>query len=67
MPLGTKVKIGDDIPATITGVMFRINDAVSYEVTWWENRAHKTEWLYPSEVTTDGPVETVRMGFGATA
>lgn len=51
--LGSEVVVDKEIPAVITGVNIRSAEnsvRVSYEVTWWEERTRKSEWLEPFEI-----------------
>lgn len=51
--LGSECLIDGEIPARITAVSLRpaLNSVrVSYEVTWWDERSRKCEWVEPGEV-----------------
>ena len=65
--VGTVCKIGDNIPAVITAVMFRGKDHhVSLEVTWWDGRQRREAWVDSSEVEIVMPSAqpVSRIGFG---
>lgn len=53
---GSDVRIGDDIPAKVSAISIR-DKRVLYEVTWWDGRTRKVEWLEEFEVkqTCDTP------------
>jgi hypothetical protein len=46
----------------ITAVCVR-QHGVSYEVSWWDGRQHKCEWLTADEVKDD-KAEKIKLGFG---
>lgn len=52
--LGSQCMIDGEIPAIITGVNIRPAESgsvrIMYEVTWWDERSRKVEWLEPFEV-----------------
>jgi hypothetical protein len=51
--LNSHVLVGGEIPAVITAVSIRPAEnsvRVSYEVTWWDERARKCDWVEPSEI-----------------
>ena len=51
--LGAQCMIDGEIPATITAVSLRPAEnsvRVSYEVTWWDERTRKSEWVEPYEI-----------------
>lgn len=52
--LGIDVLIDGDIPATLTAINIRPAQSgsvrIMYEVTWWDERSRKSEWLEPFEV-----------------
>jgi hypothetical protein len=51
--LNSHVVVDGEIPAVITAVSIRPAEnsvRVSYEVTWWDERARKCDWVEPSEI-----------------
>jgi len=51
--LGSHVVVDGEIPAVITAVSIRPAQnsvRVSYEVTWWDERSRKCEWVEPFEI-----------------
>jgi len=51
--LSSHVLIDGEIPAVITGISLRAAEnsvRVSYEVTWWDERSRKCEWVEPFEI-----------------
>lgn len=51
--LGAQCMIDGEIPATITAVSIRPAEnsvRISYEVTWWDERTRKSEWVEPGEI-----------------
>ncbi|MCK9463034.1 MAG: hypothetical protein M0R80_25710 [Proteobacteria bacterium] len=49
-PIGTKIMLGDEIPAIIIGVW--IEKSVQYHVVWWSGRERKCEWVSDMEFST---------------
>jgi hypothetical protein len=51
LEIGSHVVIDGEIPATITGINIRgIEHRLQYEVTWWDERSRKSEWVEPFEI-----------------
>jgi hypothetical protein len=49
--IGSQVVIDGEIPATITGINIRgIEHRLQYEVTWWDERTRRSEWVEPFEI-----------------
>lgn len=51
--LNSEVLIDGEIPAFITAISIRPAGEgvrVSYEVTWWDERTRKCEWVEPYEI-----------------
>jgi hypothetical protein len=49
--IGSAVLLDGDIPATITSINIRGTEhRLTYEVTWWDERNRKTEWVDPFEI-----------------
>ena len=49
--IGSQVTIDGDIPATVTAINIRgMEHRLQYEVTWWDERTRKTEWVDPFEI-----------------
>jgi len=61
--IGSWVIIGDDVPAKVTRICIRDNGNVSYELSWWDGRTRKSEWLEAFEVTTDSERGSLQIGF----
>lgn len=53
--IGTKVKLDEDVVATITSVNIRANDYVTYECGWWNGKSHDSKWFTENEIS---PTET---------
>lgn len=60
--IGSVVKVGKDIPATITGVKIGANTHVLYECTWWDGRLRNVQWFEEFEITTES-VANFRISF----
>lgn len=51
MEIGSKVLLDGEIPATITSINIRgLEHRLTYEVTWWDERQRKSEWVDPFEI-----------------
>lgn len=51
LEIGSKVLLDGDIPATITSINIRgMEHRLTYEVTWWDERQRKSEWVDPFEI-----------------
>jgi hypothetical protein len=51
LEIGSSVVIDGEIPATVTGINIRgVEHRLQYEVTWWDERTRKSEWVEPYEV-----------------
>ena len=61
--VGSKVIIGEDINAIITGINIRDKDYVTYECSWWNNGTNSTGWMLPSEITETKNSSRVKIGF----
>jgi hypothetical protein len=51
--VGTKVDIGpadSPIEGSVIGVQIRSNDALIYEVAWWNGRSREEKWVDETEV-----------------
>lgn len=66
LPNGTPVHIASgEILGTITGIMVRDRDKITYEVTWWDRRDRKTGWFAVSEIDPDtSRGASLLVGFG---
>jgi hypothetical protein len=63
LEIGSQVLIDGDIPATITAINIRgLEHRLTYEVTWWDERTRRTEWLDPFEIKP-GEVKTQAIHF----
>lgn len=64
--IGTEVVIDENIPAHITAVCIKgVEHRLTYEVTWWDERARKCEWLDPWEIKAKGDAKTRSLKFVA--
>ena len=63
MPVGSSVLVGDDIPATITGVWIREKCHISYQCVWWNGRERKECWLERHEVQGLEETQGTTVGF----
>lgn len=55
--LGSHVLVDGEIPAVITGINLRPAEGgirLSYEVTWWDERSRKSDWVEPYEIKPQG-------------
>jgi len=62
---GTAVEIGPEdspIEAVVSAITIRDRN-VSYEVTWWDGRTRKSEWIDRSEVRMPEGQRLVPLGF----
>lgn len=49
--IGSDVTIDNDIPAIVTALEVRgAEHLLTYQVTWWDERTRKVEWVTPREV-----------------
>lgn len=49
--IGSEVTIDNDIPAVVTALEIRgAEHLLTYQVTWWDERTRKSEWVTPREV-----------------
>lgn len=62
IPCGQDVRIGDDIPAKVSAVSIR-DKRILYEVTWWDGRTRKVEWLEEFEVKQTCATPRSAIGF----
>jgi hypothetical protein len=63
LEVGSKVILDGDIPATVTALNIRgIEHRLTYEVTWWDERTRKSEWVDPFEIESkDAIIRTLRF------
>ncbi len=59
---GSTVLIGDGIEGKITAVTLRDKNIV-YEVTWWDGRIRRVEWLQSQEVREKDRCQKTKIGF----
>lgn len=53
--IGTEVLLDGKIPARITSINLRGTEhRITYEVTWWDERTRKSEWVDPLEFVAQG-------------
>jgi hypothetical protein len=46
--IGSSVMLDGEIPATVTGLEVRgAEHLLTYQVTWWDERSRKSEWVTP--------------------
>ena len=51
LEIGSKVLLDGEIPATVTAINVRgVEHRLTYEVTWWDERTRKSEWVDPFEI-----------------
>lgn len=62
---GSKVRIGDDIPAFVTAVSINATGRVLYNVSWWNGRMHEEKWLECFELHRTEETKTTKIGFHA--
>lgn len=67
MPLhgtGSTVMIGPDkdLEATVLAIQIE-EDCVKYQVSWWDGRTRKNEWLQSCEVNAHGGTVSIGVGF----
>lgn len=64
LPVGSRVTLGGDVLASVTGIFIRANDLVWYEVAWWNGLSRQEATVQALEVS---PVyegqERVEIGF----
>ena len=60
---GSRVKIGGDIPAIVTGISIRMNDHVTYECSWLDGNQHHCKYLEACEVVAVDSPDLIRVGF----
>lgn len=61
-PIGTKVRLEEDVIGTIIGIHVSQNNSITYDVGWWNGRSYSKDSFISSQliVTTD---EKIRIGF----
>jgi len=64
-PVGTKVFLRDDIPATIKSILIKSEDCVGYECSWFNGRERKLEWFSDYEFSCDNINKSI-IGFKKT-
>ena len=60
--IGTKIKVGDDIPATIVGVAL-YTSSIEYKIVYWDGKTRKIEWIDESEFDTISIETKEKIGF----
>jgi hypothetical protein len=60
--IGTKVRLEDDVFGTIVGIHISQNNAIAYEIGWWNGRSYSKDAFLPHQlvITSD---EKIRIGF----
>lgn len=62
--IGSAVVLDGDIPATVTALSIRgVEHYLSYEVTWWDERDRKSDWVTPGEVKAGEACKTRTLRF----
>jgi uncharacterized protein YodC (DUF2158 family) len=62
IPVGTKVKLHEDIFGTINRVIIAYDNSVFYEICWWNGRTRITEVFHSTEIEKTEEVR-VKIGF----
>lgn len=65
--VGCRVRIGEDIKATLTGICIRAKYHVTYECSWWDGNAYNSKWLEQFEVEKYAESSSDRIGFSPTS
>lgn len=60
--IGTRVKLVEDVVATVVGISIRGDNNITYECGWWNGRSYDSKWFHPSEFEVT-LVEKIRIGF----
>jgi uncharacterized protein YodC (DUF2158 family) len=60
--IGSKVKLEDDVYGIITAIHITDNNAINYEVGWWNGRSYTKEVFSPQQITVT-VAEKLRIGF----
>jgi uncharacterized protein YodC (DUF2158 family) len=60
--IGTRVKLAEDVFATIIGISIRGDNHITYECGWWNGRSYDSKWFHSSEFEVT-LVEKIRIGF----
>lgn len=62
IPCEAAVKLlGTKIEGVVTGITIRRNNAISYEVSYWIDDRHYSEWFYDFEVGI--MTDRIQVGF----
>lgn len=63
--VGSNVFVGEtwQISACVTGVAIYGQGRVQYQVSWWDNATHRSEWLEEFEVRATPNTPTAQIGF----
>lgn len=61
--VNTRVLVGGSIEAKVIGVGIRANDAVTYQVVWWNNNVRQEEWLQSFELLPLDGEACKKIGF----
>jgi hypothetical protein len=62
-PVGTIIKIGGDIDATIVGINIRQNNNIAYEIAYYDAGIRQEHWVYDLEIKSDA--NKIVLGFKA--
>lgn len=61
--IGSKVKIGNNIEATVRNIEIYQNNGVYYNCSWWDGDVYRTQLLTESEVSEPSESQRVLIGF----
>lgn len=64
--IGSEVKVASEenaIKAKIIAIGIRSNDRVSYEISWWDGRSRKTDWIEACEIVGVDNANKMKIGF----
>lgn len=62
LKIGTRVKLAEDVIATITSISISGNDHVTYQCGWWNGRSYDSKWFHSSEFEMTNE-ERLKIGF----
>jgi uncharacterized protein YodC (DUF2158 family) len=60
--IGTKVKLTEDVYATIIGINITGDTDIVYKCAWWNGRSYVTEYFSPNQIEVT-LVEKTKIGF----
>jgi uncharacterized protein YodC (DUF2158 family) len=62
-PVGTKVKLEEDVFGTITRVSIFSNDYITYECGWWNSRSYSSQSFTKDEIEAVLTTSKQKIGF----